>query len=239
MVIVAFKVLMRATRQVVVVLLALEVAIGLTEALLTQNVLRCHVAPHFPEPKNGRGARLGLDPFTSPSPRPSCSSLGALPWTIIPPQSLATRYGSYFNRLWRETSKKSRDSMDRKKLTKAIATLERQLEGQAIEFRDEELVVSLREYLDKAHKQLEAKSAEVVPKRPKGGTAAAVAKKVSSNSMNPAQPFPTLIRLVPLVVAVPISPLWGSHGCRRCLLGILRKLHLYVPFHAHGHPRPA
>ena len=71
--------------------------------------------------------------------------------------------------------------MDRKKLTKAIATLERQLEGQAIEFRDEELVVSLREYLDKAHKQLEAKSAEVVPKRGKGGAAAkAVVKKSRS-----------------------------------------------------------
>jgi hypothetical protein len=56
-----------------------------------------------------------------------------------PHTSVTRKYRVYLKKLWRETSKDARETLNRRKLVKAISTLERALENERVAFQDEEV----------------------------------------------------------------------------------------------------
>ena len=61
-------------------------------------------------------------------------------WQLNGPHTSVTRkYRVYLKKLWRETSKDARETLNRRKLVKAITTLERALENERVAFQDEEV----------------------------------------------------------------------------------------------------
>ena len=77
-------------------------------------------------------------------------------WQLNAPHSSVTRkYRTYLKRLWKETSHDARETLNRRKLVKAISTLEKALETKRVTFEDEEIVMNLRIGLTTALDQLD------------------------------------------------------------------------------------
>ena len=58
-----------------------------------------------------------------------------------PHTSVTRKYRTYLKKLWRETSKDARETLNRRKLVKAISVLDRALGNERVTFQDEEVRV--------------------------------------------------------------------------------------------------
>ncbi|GMI15814.1 hypothetical protein TrVE_jg4364 [Triparma verrucosa] len=106
------------------------------------------------------------------------------------PRRISSKYSSYLTRLWTETSIGSRKSLTRKKLVKSCKILEKLLDTD-VEFRDEELVLALRETLVTTLKSLEDQPQVASPPSSSSQTSAAVTASSTSLTSSTSSTSPT------------------------------------------------
>ena len=85
------------------------------------------------------------DPNTHSETSAEASEIGPASdeqWQLNGPHTSVTRkYRTYLKKLWRETSKDARETLNRRKLVKAISVLDRALGNERVTFQDEEVRV--------------------------------------------------------------------------------------------------